>query len=1746
MNLTKIPYEISLWEDRLTLVDVDGNEYDNFVNLDVQVETQYYKEKKLCVIGADTMDSIFRVVEPKLVRKTDGTSTLTFSIYAKCYDEETNEFVQNPYLKYLTNERKVKLKYYPNGELRWLDFIIKKIDESSENYKFTYTATDLFINELSKTGYNLVFDQELENNQGTIQKLAGDILASTDWMIGKDSEIIQQLKDEPLYAIELTDSLTAYDIFTHKEENIPLGKTIYAFYSSVTDGDPEYFQFIYNKNGEYEVDENGIAHNVGNYYCNKSSVYGAQSLYNNFRGEKYVRTQKSEYDKTLEQYVKVYEKEDEKYYGYTKSEYIQPSLVTNYITNGNHILSDSGWQQEADGSLKVDTRPAISVSSDSRAFGLECCFDIKNNRFLRNSGFRDNAEIIKEISTNLTYGFQIQGELPKDHYMRVEVSKYRGKEDSSIEILETILSGYAQESYKHNNKNVYFNINLKPTRAVSYKELTDITATEKFGIFLRLVNKNYVSAGGNCFIEKIEFFPILKGRAVDDGQTINGIILPSGQVFEPTNQIISTNIAESYVNTVYHYYKADVEEITKPEEIRYEYIGAESAESLEFKPVYDFNFEKVRSISKKETNRFDLLQTLSETFECWCRFDVWHKETGEILRGKDLELLLNTDGAFSDEKIVFLGGTAYSKQEIALIHGETEPYQQLKFVTFHKQIGQKKNIGFRYGMNLKSLSRSLDSNDIATKLIVKSNTNEFANGGSCNIALAKENPSGENFLYDFSHYINQGLLNADNLNNDLYYIHSEETESRKWIGLYPKLKSLNNQRDLLITEQSELVGSYSKYKSTYENSKVQYNASLEQLEDLEDEYYDNVESPYNGEIPDDWKDTDKIIGIVFNIERLRSELKQLQKDYEVAETQLGSIEQRLKELELALKDIGTQTAELTYQFENKYSRFIQEASWTSEDYIDNNLYYLDAKQTLHKSAQPKVSYTINVIELSQLEEYKNYVFDLGDITYVQDTDFFGWIEKDKIKTPYKEEIVITELSISFDEPEKSTIKAQNYRTAFEDLFQRLTATTQQLQFHSGEYQRAANSMDSMGNILPGCLQDAFANNAYTLANVSNQSVKWDEYGITTTDTMRPAEITRITSGGMFLTDDGGEHWTTGITAKGINAKVITTGTLNTGLVNIYNGAAKSFTWDSNGLNAYQQTDSGGYSLSSFVRFNQYGIFGVTGVYNEEDINSIDKIKQKANFYLVWDGFQAGDKFKITKDLVKFGDNFIVDKQGNVRASGEITASAICVKKEIEGKETTLFEAETKNNVVRIGGFYVDRDRLTTADRTGEIRKDKRIQLNNEAIGDPNLVAIGVQNGFYDYNNEQVQYWPFKVNGLGRMWATEATISGTITATRLIISGDAKDDFGKQMQEDWSYIENLVAKKIETSSLLVKDSKGNVLLDANVKNKKVTIGGFEVGTNYIRNISGDKQVFISSGAIGKPGNVVFGVQSGNAWPFWVEGTGILHATGAEISGTITNGSTFKVTSEGYLTATNGKIGGWTLKESSLTSGTEGSSGFIGLWTKYPTTDKYRLKIGSNFSVDKDGGLTATAGKVGAWEITGVSGEILQISRSGANIEDIGGEIYRDQLGYWKKTGAYSYASKTASWEAVVMSAWHWQSEHSSESDVNVKNSISSLDLTYDELFDNLKPCRYKYNHGTSDRYHTGFIAQEIEEAIESVGLTTQDFAGVVHLKEPNENGCEWLLRRDEFVALNTWQIQKLKSRVAELEQKISALESKGEL
>jgi phage minor structural protein len=92
-----------------------------------------------------------------------------------------------------------------------------------------------------------------------------------------------------------------------------------------------------------------------------------------------------------------------------------------------------------------------------------------------------------------------------------------------------------------------------------------------------------------------------------------------------------------------------------------------------------------------------------------------------------------------------------------------------KNIYFKKTIGIHKEIPvIKYGFNLKSIKRTIDSDRISTKLIVKNNSNEFANNGFCSIARAQLNPTGENFVLNFDYYVNKKMISQERLYEHLY------------------------------------------------------------------------------------------------------------------------------------------------------------------------------------------------------------------------------------------------------------------------------------------------------------------------------------------------------------------------------------------------------------------------------------------------------------------------------------------------------------------------------------------------------------------------------------------------------------------------------------------------------------------------------------------------------------------------------------------------------------------------------------------------------------------------------------------------------------------------------------------------------------------------------------------------------------------------------------------------------------------
>ena len=617
--------------------------------------------------------------------------------------------------------------------------------------------------------------------------------------------------------------------------------------------------------------------------------------------------------------------------------------------------------------------------------------------------------------------------------------------------------------------------------------------------------------------------------------------------------------------------------------------------------VFSSNFEKKRTISASKSNRFNLIQELCEIFECWADFKIEHDELGKIINKK---------------------------------------------IAFKKFIGQENQVGFRYGINLKSIQRKINSDQIVTKTIVEPNTNQYADNGlgSCTIQTSKLNPSGENFIFNFDYYIRQKLLDEDELNKDLY----EE--------LYPRLKELNLAAAPYIDE----VALISNTLTGLESRQIAYDTIILESQELYNEAIDEIRRISGPEVDPATitKSDNKYINdwIIKRDEATSSidRYKDISSNNKILLEDSKSEQLRLTE---ELNKITSEKEELLEVFYKKYFRFIQEGTWTSNDYINSEDYYLDGQMVAYTSAFPKLTYTINVLEISQIEGFERYTFEIGDKTYMEDTEFFGWQKNGR---PYQEEIVVSEVVSNLDEPSQNTIKVQNYKTQFEDLFQRITAATQSLQYHEGEYTRAAQAINSDGTINSSLLQNSLKNNNLILQNAKNESVFWDETGITISSFVDSNKIVRLTSGGIVLSSDGGRNWTTGITGEGINASTITTGRLDTNLIRIFNSNQKTFEWNSRGLHAYEINENEIPNYDKFVRFDQYGLYGYE--LKEENDESepvfepqnIDDVVNNAFFSLTWKGLTINlpkptSEIEQKEVIIKVGDNFKVLADGSIEA-----------------------------------------------------------------------------------------------------------------------------------------------------------------------------------------------------------------------------------------------------------------------------------------------------------------------------------------------------------------------------------------------------------------------------------------------------------------------------------------------------------------
>ena len=1345
MSILKKPYEISVWEDRW------------------DARLGKFVERKLGIIGTHLMTSQNRAHEPNFSRNANGTKKFSFQLYRYYRDIITGELIKNPFVDLLTSERKVKLKYgtYVNeaGEVkdRWYDFVVKEVTESSSNYLYTYQLEDLMVQELSKNGFNVVLSEQIRDkdgraNMGTAKQLSQSVLQETDWQVESDAFIekieealvyitmpttksIYPLIDpedrEPNSKVEYGKETSIAQILSAKGVNpIPDTVTVLAFYSCCTEK-PYNFQFIYLPAGYNRVatGENNVIQ-VKNcqyllrnpYYRNKSDFLLPEDcelsrdlgddtyISSQYRGARYAFTQETEYIPMLDRYCKKFIRGGTEYYGYLDSEYISPTLVQNVISNTDFKnpsgwTSTSGWvgtywgdvnNQKQDYGVKVESVLGRFFETEGRKIFKSLSDDIANNSYsasrayssylkvtvpagtsgahpiLINTGFYDNRTTIKNVESGETW------------ILKADVVNVNGVTQTGFR--------YQLAETKYETSNGKYSTPIGWTNKVEGTQGTDSVIA-----FLKITSQKVSDkAFSNKEVKLIIYPPEISKEMVyyiKDMQLYRGVLKNTNVNPQEEDSWLSPGKLETsgVIKTRYILFKADeLSDPDKTEDLLTKYAVDVNTIHQQYAPVFNEGAEKTRSIDAKESNYFNILQSIAEKFEAWLVLDVEHSDAGEILSKK---------------------------------------------VCLKKYSGKQNHASFRYGVNLKDIQRLHSSKNIVTKLIVKQNSNQHAENGFCTIARASCNPTGENYIYDFRHYINEGMLDATDYISTIYSTtdqRGEDVGTSDWNlqGYASRIKKINNDILPLNEKAIGLNTDLVKLKAEETIQKGLLETAEDSLETLEEEFIaytgvainninsytntgcsipsassesgtDNLNSVTNEEHwahnaridfskqeDGSWKfnitlkkevggdvqfyfkptftfsrsgsvqslkisrvlscaiekDTKtgtavytpqivdftapKIVEMLNQQVLYHNQVYSAGNQLEYYNTIIPMKEKELQEVSELQETYLSWKKELNQLFFSKYSQFIQEGTWISEEHIDDNKYYTDAMSVMYNSCTPQVTYSINVLELSSLPGYELFVFDLGDTTYAEDPQFFG--------DERRVEVAITEIVENLDDPSKNSIKTQTYKNQFQDLFQKITATVQQAQYSTGSYEKAVAFAEADAAMKSSFLSDALRGMGDSLSVAGQTTVQSGVNGITLTDSNTQDQM-RLIGGAILMSvqdkETGVRKWKTGLTPDGISASLVTAGTLNTGSISIMNGGDPLFRWDSFGLSAFDAEVAGEFKYISqpnpfkFVRFDKYGLYGVNN--EKAQINGmswvpsgLDDIHDNATFAITWQGLQV--------------------------------------------------------------------------------------------------------------------------------------------------------------------------------------------------------------------------------------------------------------------------------------------------------------------------------------------------------------------------------------------------------------------------------------------------------------------------------------------------------------------------------------------
>lgn len=463
---------------------------------------------------------------------------------------------------------------------------------------------------------------------------------------------------------------------------------------------------------------------------------------------------------------------------------------------------------------------------------------------------------------------------------------------------------------------------------------------------------------------------------------------------------------------------------------------------------------------------------------------------------------------------------------------------------------------------LKNIKKDLKNDDVITRLRVY---------GKDNLGISSINPTGEEFIEDFSYYRNSKYMDADLLQALNNYDNLKTTKGLQFNSYLQQITNLTDEKTVLENELVDLQ-MQKLQKEDERDTAIQHTS-----------YHINYDTDIN-DIDIDFSD---IHGT--NLSTYNAEIARIQALINSKENEIENIED---DINIILVNIETLRNELdkknnfTTEQLKVLNDFVREGFWENGNYSDVYELFTAGEQALSKLSKPSVEFSIGIIDFLNVVECQHDwdKLNIGDTINIYYDDFDLYVEAKIIKISHDIDNNNIEITVS------NSNELDDDAKYISDLIKNSTEANSTINAFKHQWDLSGKNTDLISEIISSGL-DATKNR---ISSARNQNITIDERGIGMKDLFDNNEQLRIVNNCLAMTIDSWQNVNLAITPRGIIAeqlygKIIGSNKLI--ITNMNESGESSFIVDGNHMKAINMD----LSLENLAHTNKIYINPDTGI-----------------------------------------------------------------------------------------------------------------------------------------------------------------------------------------------------------------------------------------------------------------------------------------------------------------------------------------------------------------------------------------------------------------------------------------------------------------------------------------------------------------------------------------------------------------------